>query len=31
MDNCKSVGTVLKNIAALNVTGAIDKAQWAKV
>jgi hypothetical protein len=28
--NCKTVATTL-NIAALNLTGAIDKGQWGKV
>jgi hypothetical protein len=31
MKNCKSVATALNNIAALNLTGAIDKDQWGKV
>ena len=31
MENCKYVATALNNIAALNLSGAIDKGQWEKV
>ena len=31
MENCKYVTTALNNIAALNVSGAINKGQWEKV
>jgi hypothetical protein len=31
MENCKCVATALNNIAAMNLSGAIDKGQWEKV
>ena len=31
MENSKYVATALNNIAALNLSGAIDKGQWEKV
>jgi hypothetical protein len=31
MENCKYVATALNNIAAMNLSGAIDEGQWGKV
>jgi hypothetical protein len=31
MENCKYVATTLDSIAALNLSGAINKSQWEKV